>query len=62
MKSPSITEMITTIALVEIVTRIPIDNKKYLFQPVNTTVLPNAKVPASSSLIEYWLVMKNKSS
>ena len=41
----------TTIAKFEIMTRRPIDKVKSLFQPVNTTVLPSAKVPASLSFI-----------
>ena len=41
--------VVATIAPVEIMTRIPIDMEKSLFQPVTTTVLPSDKVPTSLS-------------
>ena len=43
--------MVTTIALVEIVTIRPIDKGKSIFQPVTNTVFPNTKVPGILSSI-----------
>ena len=41
--------VVTTRSSVEIVTGSRIDKGKTQFQPINTTVLPSAKVPASLS-------------